>query len=345
METKTNSRFDFIDLLKGLGIFLVVWGHTMTPRSVFIYSFHMPLFFFISGYLYRNKPFREFLLGKFKRLLVPYALVTILSWLFYLVVIVIQGNSEQLTQHLPKIASLFTGSARNGGNDSIWFLTCLFVVSILFWLCQNYLKDDKKIALVSLSGSLIGYLLGAAEIELPFKADVALSGLVFYFGGYLTRIRNRLAGFDKLNKPTLIILIAGSLAAQFFLARLNVALTGIPKVSMFSNNLGDYFLFYITAALGIVASFAFGYRIRIIPGFNFLGKHSLLILSTHKPVLFLLRRISGGIRDTAPVLYGFVSSIAAILVILPFTGFINRRRPVFGKEKLSLLSNRIHLNN
>lgn len=51
-----EKRLDWIDCLKGLGIILVVWGHLNLPRAVeiIIYSFHMPLFFFISGYLFKN---------------------------------------------------------------------------------------------------------------------------------------------------------------------------------------------------------------------------------------------------------------------------------------------------
>ncbi|HEX7713937.1 MAG TPA: acyltransferase family protein [Bacillota bacterium] len=346
METKAHGRFDFIDLLKGLGIFLVVWGHTMTPRSVFIYSFHMPLFFFISGYLHRNKPIQEFFIGKIKRLLIPYALVTVLSWLFYLVVIIIQGNSEQLTIHLPKIASLFTGSARNGGNDPIWFLTCLFVVSALFWLYQNFLKDDKRIAVVIAAGSLIGYLLGAARILLPFKIDAAFSGLVFYFGGYLLRKRSDLTTLDKLGKPIVIITVALCLVAQFILARFNVALTGIPKVSMISNNLGNYFLFYITAVLGIAALLVFGYRVRTIPVYNSLGKHSLSILATHKPILFLLGELFDDILDIASPAYCFLGSIIAILINMSLVGLatlLGRYLPdFFGTKNPSPLSGGVH---
>ena len=42
-------RSNFIDIVKGIGIFLVVLGHQNTILTQEIYSFHMPLFFFLSG--------------------------------------------------------------------------------------------------------------------------------------------------------------------------------------------------------------------------------------------------------------------------------------------------------
>ena len=48
--SKPIKRLDQFDYLKGLGIILVLWGHTLCPPAIktFIYSFHMPLFFFLS---------------------------------------------------------------------------------------------------------------------------------------------------------------------------------------------------------------------------------------------------------------------------------------------------------
>ena len=48
-----DNRVGWIDCLKALGIYLVILGHTLKDSylSVWIYSFHMPLFFILSGYL------------------------------------------------------------------------------------------------------------------------------------------------------------------------------------------------------------------------------------------------------------------------------------------------------
>lgn len=81
------ERKIWIDNLKVFGIFLVVLGH-FTPNykeafsSQYLYQFHMPLFFIISGFLakeYRNTIKQNFL-KICRRLLVPYFLLVFLGW-------------------------------------------------------------------------------------------------------------------------------------------------------------------------------------------------------------------------------------------------------------------------
>ena len=74
-----KKQLDYIDIAKGLGMLFVIWGHIkhggLTPA--FIYSFHMPLFFFISGMLFnplKYDKFLPFVKSRVKRLLVPYVI-------------------------------------------------------------------------------------------------------------------------------------------------------------------------------------------------------------------------------------------------------------------------------
>lgn len=53
-----NSRVEYIDTTKGLGIFLVVLGHCYARENfitIWLNSFHMPLFFIVVGYILRYK--------------------------------------------------------------------------------------------------------------------------------------------------------------------------------------------------------------------------------------------------------------------------------------------------
>ena len=72
-----EKQIDFISICKGIGIILVVLGHLNIGEywHQVIYSFHMPLFFFISGYLFKNIYLeipKEFLLKKAKTLYIPF---------------------------------------------------------------------------------------------------------------------------------------------------------------------------------------------------------------------------------------------------------------------------------
>lgn len=71
----TNNRIEWIDTAKGMGLILVVLGHLHIPfLASWIYLFHMPLFFFLSGVVYSGQQysFLEFLTRRIKTLVVPY---------------------------------------------------------------------------------------------------------------------------------------------------------------------------------------------------------------------------------------------------------------------------------
>uniref|UniRef100_UPI001C2F5592 acyltransferase family protein n=1 Tax=Micrococcus sp. GbtcB5 TaxID=2824750 RepID=UPI001C2F5592 len=58
-----TNRVEWIDTAKGMGIFLVILGHTGSLGgriTNYIYSYHMPLFFFLSGYLFSVGKYSNF---------------------------------------------------------------------------------------------------------------------------------------------------------------------------------------------------------------------------------------------------------------------------------------------
>ncbi|AUT04401.1 acyltransferase [Nostoc sp. CENA543] len=97
---KTKARLSWVDYAKGIGIFLVVVGHILRglinssilePSGLlsfvdnWIYAFHMPLFFFISGLFIQrslNKPFGDFFIGKLCTIAYPYFLWSLIQGIF-----------------------------------------------------------------------------------------------------------------------------------------------------------------------------------------------------------------------------------------------------------------------
>lgn len=81
-----KSRIDWLDFAKGIGILCVVFGHTQIPyiSEYLIRPFHVPLFFFLSGFCFAVKKynFKEFLSKKIKSLLMPYIFFSLI-WIVY----------------------------------------------------------------------------------------------------------------------------------------------------------------------------------------------------------------------------------------------------------------------
>ena len=83
METK--KRLGYIDAVKGFGIILVVYAHIISGLSSYvIYLFHMPLFFIVSGILFKEPNDKnKFIVGKVKSLIVPYFSYSILLFVVF----------------------------------------------------------------------------------------------------------------------------------------------------------------------------------------------------------------------------------------------------------------------
>ena len=82
-----SNRIVSFDILKGGGILLVILGHIQIPYMLktVIYSFHMPLFFFVSGCFFRPISLREFFAKKTRQLLIPWAFFAFLLFAYLFV--------------------------------------------------------------------------------------------------------------------------------------------------------------------------------------------------------------------------------------------------------------------
>lgn len=166
------KRIPELDVFKGLAIVLVVCGHVILknwegaldthPAYTWIYSFHMPLFFFISGFLihytFANKSAIKGLEKKALALLVPYFV-----WCF-LIAPFVNGSS------LPTLTYVLTDTHPN-----YWFVCLLFVFSALFYVGQMAMRG--KIGV--LGGAFLGFLfLGVAQYIYP--CELFSRGMQFY---------------------------------------------------------------------------------------------------------------------------------------------------------------------
>ena len=91
LPANTSDRVEWIDAAKGIGIILVVLGHIwlIGPGQKIINSFHMPLFFFLSGYVFhfeRYRDFKQFLGSKGTRILAPYFWFSLITYFYWLLV-------------------------------------------------------------------------------------------------------------------------------------------------------------------------------------------------------------------------------------------------------------------
>ena len=132
----TNYRSDVIDSMKGLGIILVVLGHTVcNSLSEWIYSFHMPHFFVISGLFLKEG--NNVYLKRAKTILVPYlvfAIVTYIYWRFLEQKFRPLNDSLDVNKHF---FDIFWQMNEFKFDVVLWFLPCLFfTITFLIFLLK-----------------------------------------------------------------------------------------------------------------------------------------------------------------------------------------------------------------
>lgn len=241
MEAK--SRLEFVDIAKGIGIMIVCFGHSGAEDVVisWIGGFIVPLFFILSGYMYKDKgiPVGKDLYNKGKKLLKPYFFFSVVLLLIYKrfawndIVGVFYSRYCLYTYHAPD--NIFFMKATN---SPMWFLTAMFATFPLFYIIM---KNEKYIKWIALSYLLITWGCTFLPILLPWSLDVVFIMAIFMYIGVLFRRQENL-----LNKPSYIYWLI--IAAFLILCKVN----GEPNPSV--RELGNSLLLYmITGVLGSIS--------------------------------------------------------------------------------------------
>lgn len=214
MEVSAKTRYVWIDVCKGIGIILVVLGHSQPPFYKFIYGFHMPLFFMISGYLYNDSKseltgytYAKKLLYSYIR---PYFILSILNLMICLSLGIVK-NQDTVVMAVKYVKGILWsyGSIKWMPNCSpLWFLTGLFVTMLLFHqiirkIKMPYIRYGIVVLSVLTSYSLYIYRVG----KLPWNLDSALMALAFVSIGYELKINKILYKIKHLGKLESFILI------------------------------------------------------------------------------------------------------------------------------------------
>lgn len=192
---KTRSKG--LDIAKGIGILIVVWAHAQGPASTAIYQFHMPLFFIISGYLFNSRnTVKEFVWRKIKSLYIPFVF-----WNFVFIALRSLYNIFSGVSTLAYTAKSTVKTVLMLDKDmqlgAIWFLGALFVMSILYKLCDTYINPKKyKRRLITLI--FTGLAVFGFTVDLPyFLSRTLILGMFFAFGYVVQENREKLSQYNK----------------------------------------------------------------------------------------------------------------------------------------------------
>lgn len=195
MDIKKGDRISWIDVARGIGIFLIVFGHTSGGGFLtqVLYAFHVPLFFFLTGTVYRKKQsLKTFFLTKIKRLLIPYWVWGIVSILIFIPANYLLHMVGDDIGFIKNLFGLIYANSRNGlmtWNRPLWFLPCLFlslsIVEVLeSWILYRKESTNCKRVFIICCFLFVGIVWNkAANWILPFQLESAIAMVAFIEAG------------------------------------------------------------------------------------------------------------------------------------------------------------------
>lgn len=327
-----EKRIHYIDMIRALAILLIVFGHIiahcnkLSNVSHYIQSFHVPIFFVVSGFLFnvkKGKKYINFLWAKFKRIMIPYFIFGILFLVPYFLLGADVSDSLNINNKLSIGKSLFGIIYGNGHeqllkqNSSLWFLPCLFVMYQIFYLIdylKNKTKGNKKlqeyiIFFILVVLGFINYII--PHVRLPWGLDIAISLSVFFeLGIIIRRIKeeNKKIFVDNYIIAVVLLLIGGIVA---FINK---------EVSCMNYFFGNYLLFLLSAIFTITGIFILFSKLPRIKFFEEIGKQTMGILIFHKLIVIVFQTKLGMLSTmlksgniTVQVLLSIITLIVTVL--------------------------------
>ena len=276
---QVSKRIDSIDVARGIAILLVVIGHAITsttnPINLFFLSFHMPLFFIISGICLKADnnvgSFWKYVRGKAKHLLIPQLTLGAIDFIYHLVLFLLKEE----TQFKNPIES-FLGW---------WFLLVMFIISIAIYFLRKYNFFSNKNRLVCLFIFDILLCILVTRFVWPYQnyyilfANVVPFALLFYLIGFV--FKKYYLSIQHWNKWLLLVISLACLGLAFYVSQQN------SPVTMYNNNYGKFPLFLVTSLFGSVGVLFISILINIKP-LRWCGVYSIVIYVTQFHVNVIL---------------------------------------------------------
>lgn len=323
--TVRSNKLEWIDWMKALGIYLIVLGHFYSIGEKFIYVFHVPLFFVVSGLLIKKEADKQTFWRKlWYNLAIPMLLMAVINFAYHSILQFINGLFS------PVDAYWFVRNVLFGmvsGFDTLWFVLTLMLLKIIFQYCFS----GKLFYSLSVVMMVLAYVYNHSSLSgLPFflnepnaVIDVCTAYPFFALGVLL---RNYKEVINALNSKPMLI-------AAFVFALLLVALccTYNGYVGMYRCYYGgNFFLFLLGGIAGTVLLWALSMLVGCAPKvITIISRGTIIILGFHKILIDLSRVFF------TPSVFDIVFAILILILFIPLIIAIENYFPLMaGKYRI-----------
>lgn len=357
MANNNSNRIDYIDYAKALGMIAIMWGHIRLSgwSFIFVYSFDIPLFFFLSGLVFdrnRYSSFKVFLSRKVKTLLIPYLIYSLVFWIVWAGFS--YGIHAEVQSYWMPLAQTFIAQGSSNflvHNAPLWFVTCLFVLECVYYFISKLKRF--WIIIMSMIIAAIGWYGISHEFMmdwklLPWNIEVACLMIPVFAAGHLLAQTIGHARLQDIVNKNKIVSWGGILVTAvclFFLSGYN------GRVGFGHTEWGrSLFLAYVTGFIGtamilifcmLLAGLRSNATSHFLKGIKWFGGHSFDAMAIHNPIKgvvcmglgLLLHISSSSVSETT--LYSFVALMTTLTITVLGMIIASKVRKALKKHRIT----------
>lgn len=292
---KTIKRNKLIDICKGIGIISIVIGHASwnipignidIPIGPFVYLYHLAIFFFCSGFLYKKEEndWGEFLKKKIKALYFPFVIYSVSFLLFrnfFINLGILAGEKTTIGSFVISMTNILTFNSLGEFLSAFWFLPVMFITMLLYTAIFMYTRKLKDLYsdivrfCICLVIGFVGVVITEKQYGLLYNMQISY---LMVFVVELGHFYKKYEAYIKKYLGILSTIICGFLLAMVL--HMNIGIVELSKFMVINR-----YIFYPVTIIGIAFCISLSSVIdkseKIGNIFAYIGKNSFDIMALH----------------------------------------------------------------